>query len=100
EIACVRALARLARQEPSDIAARAFGGGSHRFGPGQIIPRPFDPRLLLELAPAVAQAAVDSGVATREIGDLDEYRHRLGEFVFRTGLVMRPVFEKAKRDPK
>jgi malate dehydrogenase (oxaloacetate-decarboxylating)(NADP+) len=100
EIACVHALARLARAEPSDIAARAFGGATHVFGPEQIIPRPFDPRLLLEIAPAVAEAAMASGVATRPIADLTAYRRKLGEFVFRSGLVMRPIFEQAGRDPK
>ena len=97
KIACVRALASLARKEPSEVVARAFGeqaGGG--FGANQIIPKPFDPRLIVELAPAVAKAAMDSGVATRPIADFDAYRQQLSQFVFKSGLVMRPVFEQAR----
>jgi malate dehydrogenase (oxaloacetate-decarboxylating)(NADP+) len=101
KIACVRALAELARKEPSEVVARAFGdAGGGGFGPNQIIPKPFDPRLIVELAPAVARAAMDSGVATRPIADFDAYRQRLNEFVFKSGLAMRPVFEKARSAPK
>ncbi len=100
KVACVRAIAELARREASDVAARAYGGKAPSFGPEYLIPQPFDPRLLVQLAPAVAQAAMDSGVATRPIADMDAYRERLMNFVFRTGLVMKPVFERAKADPR
>jgi malate dehydrogenase (oxaloacetate-decarboxylating)(NADP+) len=100
KIACVNALADLAQAEMSDIVAAAYGGESLRFGPDYLIPRPFDPRLLVELAPAVAKAAMESGVATRPIGDLDAYREKLSQFVFRSGLVMKPIFENARRDPR
>jgi malate dehydrogenase (oxaloacetate-decarboxylating)(NADP+) len=100
KIACVRALALLARQEPSEVVARAFGEQGSGFGPTQIIPKPFDPRLIVELAPAVAKAAMDSGVASRPIADFDAYRQQLSQFVFKSGLVMRPVFEQARQAPK
>ena len=100
KVACVRAIAALARREASDVAARAYGGTAPSFGPDYLIPQPFDPRLLVQLAPAVAQAAMDSGVATRPIADMDAYRERLLNFVFRTGLVMKPVFDRARADPK
>ena len=100
KIACVRALAALARKEPSEVVARAFGEQAGGFGPNQIIPKPFDPRLIVELAPAVAQAAMDSGVATRPIADFDAYRQQLSQFVFKSGLIMRPLFEQARSTPK
>ena len=100
KIACVRALAALARKEPSEVVARAFGEQAGGFGPDQIIPKPFDPRLIVELAPAVAKAAMDSGVATRPIADFEAYRRQLSQFVFKSGLVMRPVFEQARSGPK
>ena len=100
KIACVHAIAELARREASDVAARAYGGASVSFGPDYIIPRPFDPRLIVQLAPAVARAAMESGVATRPIEDLHAYRERLNAFVFRTTLLMKPVFARAKADPK
>ena len=101
KIACVRAIAELARKEPSEVVARAFGeAGGGGFGPMQIIPKPFDPRLIVELAPAVAKAAMESGVATRPIADFDAYREQLSQFVFKSGLVMRPVFEQARGAPK
>ena len=99
KIACVRAIAELARKEPSEVVARAFGEAGGGFGPSQIIPKPFDPRLIVELAPAVAKAAMDSGVATRPIADFDAYREQLSQFVFKSGLVMRPVFEQARSAP-
>ena len=98
--ACVEALAALARAEPSDIVALAYGGETPAFGPEYLIPRPFDPRLIVEIAPAVAKAAMESGVATRPIADFPAYRDRLSQFVFRTGLVMKPLFDRARRDPK
>ncbi|HYD04792.1 MAG TPA: phosphate acyltransferase, partial [Reyranella sp.] len=100
KIACVRALADLARKEPSEVVARAFGEAVGGFGPNQIIPKPFDPRLIVELAPAVAKAAMDSGVAVRPIADFDAYRQQLNQFVFKSGLVMRPVLEQARANPK
>ena len=101
KIACVRALAELARKEPSEVVARAFGdAGGGGFGPNQIIPKPFDPRLIVELAPAVARAAMESNVATRPIADFDAYRQQLSQFVFKSGLAMRPVFEQARSAPK
>jgi malate dehydrogenase (oxaloacetate-decarboxylating)(NADP+) len=99
KIACVRALADLALAESSDIVAAAYGGQNLTFGPNYLIPRPFDPRLIVELAPAVAKAAMESGAATRPIADLDAYRSRLTQFVFRSGLVMKPLFEAARHDP-
>jgi len=100
KIACVRALAELARKEPSEVVARAFGEQSGGFGPNQIIPKPFDPRLIVELAPAVAKAAMESGVATRPMADFEAYRQQLSQFVFKSGLAMRPVFEQARSSPK
>ena len=100
KVACVRAIAELARREISDVAARAYGDQLLAFGPDYLIPQPFDPRLLVSLAPAVAKAAMESGVATRPIADLNAYRERLSQFVYRTGMVMKPVFERAKADVK
>ena len=100
KMACVHAIAELARMEASDVAAQAYGGQAPKFGPDYLIPQPFDPRLLVHLAPAVAKAAMDSGVAQRPIEDLEAYRERLSQYVFRTGLLMKPVFDAARRDPK
>jgi len=100
KIACVKAIARLARAEVSDVAATAYGGETPQFGPEYLIPRPFDPRLIMEIAPAVAKAAMDSKVATRPIEDWGAYRGRLEQFVFRSGLIMKPLFERARNDPK
>ena len=100
KIACIKALADLAMAETSDIVQAAFGGKATTFGPEKLLPKPFDPRLILELAPAVAKAAMDSGVATRPIKDFDAYRRKLAAFVYRSGQAMRPVFEKARLDPK
>lgn len=100
KMACVNALAELARKETSDVSMAAYGDEPLNFGPDYVIPQPFDPRILVELAPAVAQAAMDSGVAKRPITDMPAYRERLSQFVFRTGLLMKPVFEAAKRDPQ
>ncbi|RDD62453.1 NADP-dependent malic enzyme [Ferruginivarius sediminum] len=97
--ACVKALADLAHAETSEVVAKAYGE-SRGFGRDYLIPRPFDPRLMLRLAPAVARAAMDSGVATRPIEDFDAYHQKLSEFVFRSGLLMKPVFERARQDPK
>ncbi len=93
--ACVYAIADIARKEASDLG-QAYGGESPKFGPDYLIPRPFDPRLLVALASAVAQAAMDSGLAQRPIANMDAYREKLGQFVYRTGLIMKPVFERAR----
>ena len=100
KLACVKALAALARVELSDVVTRAYAGEDMRFGREYIIPKPFDPRLILEVSPAVAQAAMDSGVATRPIKDMDAYRQTLSQYVFRSGLAMRHLFARAKSDPK
>jgi malate dehydrogenase (oxaloacetate-decarboxylating)(NADP+) len=100
KIACVHALADLTMQEPSDIVAAAYGGDALKFGPDYVIPKPFDPRLITALAPAVAKAAMDSGVATRPIEDLRDYRDQLSKYVFHSVLLMRPMFESAKQDKK
>jgi malate dehydrogenase (oxaloacetate-decarboxylating)(NADP+) len=98
--ACAMAIAGLAQAEASDIVLTAYGAESFVFGPDYIIPKPFDPRLIMKLAPAVAKAAMDSGVATRPIQDFDAYRDGLSRFVFRSGLVMKPVFDAARKAPK
>ncbi len=100
KIACVEALSDLAQREGSDVVQAAYGDEQGTFGPEYLIPRPFDPRLIGVLAPAVAKAAMDSGVATRPIDDLEAYRNRLDGFVWRSGLVMRPVFERARQAPR
>jgi malate dehydrogenase (oxaloacetate-decarboxylating)(NADP+) len=99
KVAAVEAIAALARVEASEVVAAAYGGQAPVFGPDYIIPKPFDPRLILEVAPAVARAAMDSGVARRPIADLDAYRQELTRFVFRSGNLMRPVQELARRRP-
>ena len=96
KLAAVRAIAGLAREEPSDVAARAYSTETPVFGPDFLIPSPFDPRLILRIAPAVAKAACESGVASRPITDWAAYLDRLNRFVFRSGLVMKPVFTIAK----
>ncbi len=100
KLACVRALADLAMAETSEVVAKAYGDSQSGFGRDSLIPRPFDPRLILQLAPAVAKAAMDTGVATRPIDDFAAYRQRLEQFAFRSGLVMKPVFTQAKKAPK
>ncbi|MBB2683153.1 NADP-dependent malic enzyme [Rhizobium sophoriradicis] len=96
KMAAVRAIAALAREEPSDVAARAYSGETPVFGPDYLIPSPFDPRLILRIAPAVAKAAEQSGVARRPIQDFDAYFDQLNRFVFRSGFVMKPIFTAAK----
>lgn len=100
KIACVDALANLAMQEASDVVTKAYSGQNISFGVNYIIPKPFDPRLILELAPAVARAAMQTGVATRPIADFDVYRTQLEDYVFRSASVMRPIFMRAKASPK
>ena len=96
EIAAVGAIAELARAEQSDVVAAAYGGMSLAFGPEYLIPKPFDPRLMLKIAPAVAEAAVASGVARRPIADMAAYRERLQGFIYASGQTMRPIFAAAK----
>ncbi len=100
KMACVHALARLVEEGSDEAVIQAYGPQDLIFGPDYLIPKPFDPRLLVELAPAVARAAMETGVATRPIKDFEEYRRHLNEFVFRSGSVMKPVFDRAKSDPK
>ena len=100
KLAAVKAIADLATAEPSEVVAKALGGEAHSFGPDYLIPSPFDPRLILEIAPAVAKAAMESGVATRPIADFDAYLDQLSRFVFRSGTIMKPMFSRAKNDPK
>jgi malate dehydrogenase (oxaloacetate-decarboxylating)(NADP+) len=97
KLAAVEAIAELARMEASEVVARAYGGSAPVFGPDYIIPKPFDPRLILQVAPAVARAAMDTGVALDPIADFDAYRSELERFVFRSGQLMRPVFEAARK---
>ncbi len=100
ELAAVRAIAELAQAETSEQVALAYGIESISFGPEYIIPRPFDPRLIARVAPAVARAAMDSGVATRPLADLDAYRDSLAQFVYHSGLIMKPLFSAAKAAPR
>jgi malate dehydrogenase (oxaloacetate-decarboxylating)(NADP+) len=100
ELAAVKAIAELAQAEQSDIVATAYGERDLVFGPEYLIPRPFDPRLIGKVAPAVARAAMETGVATRPISDFDAYGDRLNQFVYQSGLIMKPVFEAAKAAPK
>ncbi|MBI5333552.1 MAG: NADP-dependent malic enzyme [Burkholderiales bacterium] len=97
EIAAVHAIAELAQAEQSEVVAAAYAGATLSFGPEYLIPKPFDPRLMMKIAPAVARAAAESGVATRPIADLDAYREKLQSFVYASGNVMRPLFALAKR---
>jgi malate dehydrogenase (oxaloacetate-decarboxylating)(NADP+) len=99
KLACVHAIAALAQMESGDLAS-AYAGESPTFGPDYLIPRPFDPRLLVMLAPAVATAAMESGVATRPIADMETYIEKLAQFIYRTGFIMKPVYERARADRK
>lgn len=99
KLAAVEAIAELARLEADEVVARAYGGAAPVFGPEYIIPKPFDPRLILHVAPAVARAAMASGVAQTPIEDWEAYRAQLERFVFRSGQLMRPVFEAARKSP-
>ena len=99
KIACAHAIAAVARTTAPDTVAAAYGVASVSYGPECIIPKPFDSRLAVELPIAVARAAMASGVATRPVEDFDAYRERLSEFVFRSGLTMKPIFERARARP-
>jgi malate dehydrogenase (oxaloacetate-decarboxylating)(NADP+) len=100
KVAAVEAIAALARAEASDVVANAYGGMMSGFGPDYIIPKPFDPRLILHIAPAVARAAMESGVARRPIANFDAYESELEKFVYRSGQLMRPVFDVARQSPR
>lgn len=100
KIACVNALAELTHEEAPDTVVSAYGKKHLTFGPEYLIPKPFDPRLMVKLAPAVAHAAMESGVATRPIKDFDAYEDQLEHYVFESAMVMRPLFEQAKETPK
>jgi malate dehydrogenase (oxaloacetate-decarboxylating)(NADP+) len=99
KLACVREIAALAKAETSDEVAAAYAGEELHFGPEYLIPKPFDARLILRIAPAVAKAAAESGVALRPINDLEAYRQSLERYVYQTGMFMRPVFTAAKANP-
>ena len=100
KVAAVKAIADLAMAEQNDQVAAAYGDtGSLSFGPEYLIPKPFDPRLIVRIAPAVAKAAMDSGVATRPIKDFDAYKQQLAQFVYHSGAVMKPIFEAARKTP-
>ncbi|CNH55331.1 bifunctional malic enzyme oxidoreductase/phosphotransacetylase [Yersinia aldovae] len=100
KLACVHAIADLALAEQNDVVASAYGEQDLSFGPEYIIPKPFDPRLIVKIAPAVAKAAMDSGVATRPITDFNAYVEKLSEFVYKTNLFMKPIFSQAKKEMK
>ena len=100
KLAAVNAIAELAQAEQSDVVAMAYGSTATGFGKDYLIPKPFDPRLIAKIAPAVAKAAMDSGVATSPITDWAAYKQKLDQFVYHSGLLMRPVFAKARENPK
>ncbi|GAB3503434.1 NADP-dependent malic enzyme [Curvibacter fontanus] len=100
EIAAVRAMAELAQAEQSEVVAAAYAGEQLSFGPNYLIPKPFDPRLMIKIAPAVAQAAMDSGVAQNPITDMEAYREKLQAFVYASGTTMKPIFQAAKKAAK
>jgi malate dehydrogenase (oxaloacetate-decarboxylating)(NADP+) len=100
KMAAVKAIAELARAEQSDVVAAAYGEKVSGFGPEYLIPKPFDPRLIVKIAPAVARAGIDSGVATRPVRDWDAYVQGLNEFVYQSGMIMKPVFSRAKAAPR
>ncbi|MDP1974934.1 MAG: phosphate acyltransferase, partial [Alphaproteobacteria bacterium] len=99
KLACIESLANLAMAESSDIVARAYGDEDQKFGPDYLIPKPFDPRLILEIPIAVAKAAMESGVATRPIKDFEIYRHTLLSYVYRSNFLMRSVMQTARKNP-
>lgn len=100
KLAAVKAIADLTMAESSETVAATYAGEDLRFGPEYLLPKPFDMRLIVEVAPAVAKAAMDSGVAKHPIEDFDAYRNKLERFVFRSGMLMKPIFERAQKDPK
>ncbi|NIY49060.1 NADP-dependent oxaloacetate-decarboxylating malate dehydrogenase [Cedecea colo] len=100
KLAAVHAIAELAHAEQSDVVASAYGEEELTFGPEYLIPKPFDPRLIVQIAPAVAKAAMDTGVARRPIEDFEAYKEKLAEFVYKTNLFMKPIFSQARKEPK
>ncbi|WP_435945795.1 NADP-dependent oxaloacetate-decarboxylating malate dehydrogenase [Dryocola sp. BD586] len=100
KLAAVHAIAELAHAEQSDVVASAYGEEELSFGPEYLIPKPFDPRLIVQIAPAVAKAAMETGVATRPIADFEAYKEKLTEFVYKTNLFMKPIFSQARKEPK
>ncbi|MDN3516204.1 NADP-dependent malic enzyme [Aquisalimonas lutea] len=100
KMAAVEAIADLAMDEPSELVTKAYGGAAARFGADYLIPSPFDPRLLVRIAPAVARAAMNSGIAVRPIQDFGAYRQQLIQFVYKSGLLMKPLFERARHGPR
>ncbi|MFN8770287.1 MAG: NADP-dependent malic enzyme [Neisseriaceae bacterium] len=100
KVATVQAIADLATQIPSDLVANAYGGADIRFGRDYIIPRPLDPRLIRVIAPAVAKAAIDSGVASRPFEDIEAYTNKLNLYIYKSNMFMRPVFNVARKNPK
>ncbi|RKQ40689.1 NADP-dependent oxaloacetate-decarboxylating malate dehydrogenase [Enterobacter sp. R1(2018)] len=100
KLAAVHAIAELAHAEQSDVVASAYGEEELSFGPEYLIPKPFDPRLIVQIAPAVAKAAMETGVATRPIQDFEAYKEKLTEFVYKTNLFMKPIFSQARKEPK
>ena len=100
EIAAVHAIAELAQAEQSEVVAAAYAGEKLAFGPEYLIPKPFDPRLMMKIAPAVAKAAADSGVALRPIKDMDAYREKLQSFVYASGTTMKPIFDGRQGAPR
>jgi len=100
KIAAVKAIADLAQAEPSEVVAKALGGEAPKFGPDYLIPSPFDSRLILQIAPAVARAAMESGVAARPIEDFEAYCENMTRFVFRSGIIMKPMFHRARQAAK
>jgi malate dehydrogenase (oxaloacetate-decarboxylating)(NADP+) len=100
KIAAVNAIAELATQEPSELVANAYGGAEIKFGRNYIIPKPLDPRLIMVIAPAVAQAAINSGVATRPFKDIENYKTKLNQYIYKSNMFMRPVFNLARSNPK
>ena len=100
KLAAVHAIAKLAQEPPSEVVAQAYGGASRLYGKDNLIPSPFDPRLILRIAPAVARAAMESGVARKPIADFDSYLDKLNRFVFRSGFMMKPLLTAARKAPK
>ena len=100
EIAAVHAIAELAQAEQSEVVAAAYAGQHLAFGPEYLIPKPFDPRLMMKIAPAVAQAAAESGVAARPVKDMDAYREKLQSFVYASGTTMKPIFDAARKSTR
>jgi malate dehydrogenase (oxaloacetate-decarboxylating)(NADP+) len=100
KLAAVRAIAQLAHEPPSDVVTKAYGGEARQYGKDSLIPSPFDPRLILRIAPAVAKAAMETGVAKKPITDFAAYEETLSRFVFRSGFIMKPLMQAAKSKPK